>query len=1000
MGNTLTTYTTKHKKTMQLFPYALIRVGGDSFEEWARLNFPASNEIVDEVYALKQQQTEKKETLCDNLFEFISNNDDQEVQNTVQNLRRDIFNERKLKNSKLNKAIEVLPSPLREELQDYTSLLKDLKEKVQAGEAVYTKELNEGREQLKQLINSEDFKKGLILSSRTLLNRVGSFQKRPVDKFRKKEHQVEQSLLQYLTRMYAKTSPFSTFTNLSIGTIKEGQSGIQISSVNGRQVKGHIRLNNYLLKYLMDLLKNYRPSYILFPLRCNPTYQNRGDHFLYLTNHNNIESFQRIPYNPVVEHIAGVVQEYTEGIRFIDLIESLQNDIDASAEEVESYVKQLVEFGLLEYNIGVSGVDPDWDVKLVPVLESQVKEGVKHIAELLETLKNIRQLGSKYAESGVQERHELLQQAYDAFREIYMKIHEEAGLPADERKTEKELIEEARKKKEEEEKKKKAEGETTTEESEKKEEEKEEVTFKHETSTYFAIKPEQMFYEDTTREVDALLGEEDISTLISNLNKLLNQMRLFKGNEDEKEKMRAYFMKKYGENEEVDLLTFYEDYFREFKKPEKELEEKRKKEAREKQKQAKEAESKTEEGNGQDASPEMTREQEKDTTNEFELPGQKEKQERLMKWKAEAKKQLKETVQWNEDEINVGIDSVKFANEAVGYNHTDSEVNSYGSFLQFYYDEGKLKAALNSTFPGYGKMVSRFLHIFDDDITAAIRNWNVEQSDEESIFIEDCDASYFNANLHPTLMPYEIWMPGGHNSLPADKQIPITDFRVVYNTDAGELNLVHATTGKKAYVFDLGFQGHGGRSQLFQLLEKFTKAEYLFTQPLVNAVNQINAPDEPKGENNEEKKPENIEIKVLPRVMYKDVLVLQRKSWFVPKALLPQRHPNDSDWQYFKNVNTWRKGNKIPDEVFVFVNTNRWGDANMDEEAMKKLTRDDYKPQYIDFTNPLLVNLLEKLIDRVPSSMKIVEMLPNSKQMLKVDDSRFVSEFVVQWYNK
>ncbi|MBL6449547.1 lantibiotic dehydratase [Fulvivirga sp. 29W222] len=991
MGNTLTAYTTNSKKTMQLFPYALIRVGGDSFEEWARLKFPESDEIVNAICELHQKQKESKEVLCDSLFEFISSSKSAEVQNIVQNLRRDIFNERKLKNSKLNKALEVLPQLLKEDLQSYVQLLKELKEKAQAGESIYADELKMGREDLKKLVNSDLLKKGLILSSRTLLNRLDSFQKRPVDKFRKKEHQVEQSLLQYLTRMYAKTSPFSTFTNLSIGKIDESMQGIQINTVNGQQVTGHIRLNNYLLKFIMDLLKNYRPSYILFPLRCNPTYQNRGDHFLYLTNNNNIESFQRIPYNPVVEHIAGVVQEYTEGIRFLDLIESLQNDIDAPAEEVESYVKQLVEFGLLEYNIGVSGVDPDWDVKLIEALGSQAKQGVKYINELLETLKAIRKLGNKYAESDVKGRHDLLQNAYDEFRAIFMKIHEEAGLPADERKTEKELIEEAKKKKEEETKKKDDKKEKEVEEEGK----EEEVTFKHETSTYFSMKPEQIFYEDTTREVNALLSKGEIHEVISQLNELLNEMRFFKGNEDEKLKMQVYFLKKYGEQEKVDLLTFYEDYFREFKKPEKEREEQRKKKAREKQKQIKEAGGSDKVKGEQDAKQRVDKDQEKDTVDEFELPGGKEKKERVQNWRTAVKEQLSKTVQWNENEIIVDQTPVQHANEKVGFIDTAGEANSYGSFLQFYYEEGKLKASVNSTFPGYGKMMSRFLHIFQHELTEEIRNRNVELCDGDSIFIEDCDASYFNANLHPTLMPYEVWMPGGHNSLPADKQIPITDFCVMYNADAGELNLVHKATGKRAYVFDLGFQGHGGRSQLFQLLERFTKAEYLFTQPLVNVVNQFNTPDEDK-----EKSAAKYKISVLPRIMYKDVLVLQRKSWLVPKALLPQRHPNDSDWQYFKNVNIWRKDNNIPDEVFVFVNTNRWGDEGMDEDAMKKLTRDDYKPQYIDFTNPLLVHLLEKLIDRVPASMKIVEMLPNSKQMLKVDDSRFVSEFVVQWYNK
>lgn len=1006
MGNTLTTYTTNSKKTMELFPYALIRLGGDTYEQWSALHFPKSNSVVEEIFRLKIEQQQKKELLCDDLFGFISSNNDPNVQNVVQNLRRDIFNERKLKNSKVANTLEVLPEHLKASLNEYLNLVKSLKAREQSGEDFYLTELNNGRTILKDIVDTEHLKKGLILSSRTLLNRLESFKERPVDQFRKKEYQVEQSLLQYLTRMYAKTSPFSTFTNLSLGKIEENvEGGIRITSLNEKeQVKGHMRLNNYLLKYLVDLLINYRSAYMLFPLRCNPTLQNRGDHFLYLTNNNNIESFQRIPYNPVVEHIAQVVQEQADGIRFQQLVETLQNDIDASAEELESYVQQLIGYGLLEYHLGVSGVDPDWDIKLIEALFTLVENKVKYIDELIQKLRDIRQLGDRYAGSGVEERKNILQEAYDTFRDICMKIHEEAGLPADERKTEQERLEEWRAKREEEKKKQKEE----KQEDEKKEEEArnedkkdEEVTFKHETSTMFTFKPEQMFYEDTTREVDARLDKKEMEYIIGSLHELLHEMRLFQGNQDEKDKMKAYFLKKYGQKEAIDLLTFYEDYFREFKKPEKEREEKRKKQAREQKEKGAGAEGKEAVGSVGDNG-----EAKKETVDEISvLPEIKERNELLEKWKKELVTELKTITEWNDDEIKIELEPVRKANSKAGVDNDGDQPNSFGTFLQFFHEDGKLKAVVNSTFPGYGKMISRFLHIFDQEVTEQTRSWNVEQSNDETIFVEDCDASYFNANLHPTLMPYEIWMPGGHNSLPADKQIPITDFEILYDQQEDVLRLHQKSTGKQAHVFDLGFQGHQGRSQLFQLLEKFTMAEYLFTQPLINAVNQLNAPerDEKVDDSDKEQKEEAGKaptINVLPRVVYRDLLVLQRKSWFVPKPLLPQRLPNDSDWQFFKKVNLWRKTNKMPDEVFVFVNPSRWGMENVDQEKLKKLTRDDYKPQYIDFTNPLLVNLLEKLIDRVPLSMKVVEMLPSSDQMLKVNDSRYVSEFVVQWYNK
>lgn len=1010
MGNTLTAETTNSKKTMELFPYALIRIGGDTYEQWADLQFRQSTTLTEEIFKLTTEQRGKKEKLCDDLFGFISSTDDADIQNTVQNLRRDIFNERKLKNSKVRKALEVLPEHLKTDLQAYLKLLAELKEKGQSGEAIYLRELKENRTRLKDIADTDPLKKGLILSSRTLLNRLEPFRKRPVEKFRKKEHQIEQSILQYLTRMYAKTSPFSTFTNLTVGQLADGvEEGIRLTPADGKEeVRGHIRLNNYLMKYLTDLLSNYRAAYMLFPLRINPTLQNRGDHFLYLTNNNNIESFQRIPYNPVVEHIANVVQGHAEGIRFSDLVETLKNDIDASGEELENYVQQLIGYGLLEYHLGVSGVDPDWDIKLTEALQVLVEHDIKHIADLTQRLKEVRDLGMRYAHSDVEERKEILQQAFDAFRGVCMAIHEEAGLPAEERLTEQERLEQAKAKREEQKKKEQEEGKETDGASGKKDgedEEKkdEEVTFKHETSTFFTFKPEQIFYEDTTREVNAVLDKKQVGVLVSELHELLRQMRYFQGNQDEKDKMKAYFLEKYGEGEAVDLLTFYEDYFREFKKPEKEREEKRKKEARERME--KKVAAKVPAGDTAGESEEKEAPAADDTKEDTSLlPVIRERNEMSEKWRKALVSDLKSNVDWNEDLINVDLEPVLRANEEVALQNPGDHEDSYGSFLQFYNEGGKLKAVVNSTFPGYGKMISRFLHIFDKEVTEQTRSWNTAQCDDSTIFVEDCDASYFNANLHPTLMPYEVWMPGGHNSLPADKQIPITDFEITFSKEEGALNLKQKSTGKNAHVFDLGFQGHMGRSQLFQLLEKFTKAEYLFTQPFTNAINQINAPEKPEGKEEEkaadDKQTKEPAINVLPRIVYKDLLVLQRKSWYVPKPLLPQRHPNDSDWQFFTRVDLWRRENNMPDEVFVYVNPSRWGAENVEQEKMKKLTRDDYKPQYIDFTNPLLISLLEKLIDRVPVNMRITEMLPSSKQMLKVNGSRYVSEFVIQWYNK
>lgn len=956
-----------------------MRLGGESFEQWAEMKTTALIKEIQAIMSLAQQQKENKEQLCDTLFTFIEQLDDAAHQNVIQNLRRDLFNSRKAKNNNLNKAKRILTAGLNNQLDNYLKLISDLSLRISSAEAVYQNTLFQNRTTLKKMVNNDSLKKGLLLSSKSLLERLDSFKNKDVADFRKKEFQVEQGLLKYLTRMYTKTSPFSTFTNLSMAELNEGNktSPIAIKHSTEEKVKGHIRLNNYLFKYLLDLFKNYRQAYLWFYLRPNPTVENKNDHFLFLTNHNNIESFQRIPFSPVVELIIETTRESKSGIRFNQLITTLQQSIEADASELEAYIKQLIDYGCLEYNIGVSGIDPDWDKKLIEQLAPLKNNSVPHISDLVDVLIQLREMGNRYADEGGKGRKEILNEAYDKFRSICMVIHKEAGLPEEERKTKAELQAEWQEKQEELKNKKK---EDKRGEKENPDEAKEEETFTHQLSTFFSFKPEQIFYEDTTREANIILNKAKMEEFVSKLDGLLQSLRLFKGMVDEKHKMSYYFLKKYKKDSEVNLLTFYEDYFKEYKKPLQEFNEIQKKEAQEK--------AKKQTNDYQDKSTEI-----KKVDNPFlDIPALTEKKQIIELWNEKYVNAVKTNHQSKNGQVNISYKELESTNFSLGIDNKKSDGVSYGTFVQFYTDNrGALKGVLNGTFAGYGKMLSRFLHIFDQKVTDDLRAWNEKSNMHDGLFIEDCDASYFNANLHPPLMPNEIWMPGGHNTLPEEKQLAITDFKVIYDETEENLILKYKPNGKISHVFDLGFQGSRGRSQLFQLLDKFSKAELLFTYPVTNAVNTFALRKENKAEGKEP------EISMLPRVVYEGQIILQRKTWNTPKTCIPEKLPSDSDWQYYLKINQWRMEMDIPDEVFVFVIPDRW--SKNDPKLAKKVTKDDYKPQYIDFRNPLLINLLEKLIAKASVSIKIQEMLPDSGQMLKIDNERFVSEFVVQWYN-
>lgn len=986
---------------MKLFPHVLVRIGGGTFDHLEKMDFAPLSRQSDELRQRGEEKESHKARLSERLLAYIRQATDSRAQNALQNVRRDLFNDRSVKPAVLAEVRQLLPPGLGRELDEYLAATARIGELKEAFRQTYERHVLRARRQLQGLADDENLRKGLVLSSQSLLDSLAAYRQKDAGAFRKKEFQTEYSLLRYLTRMYVKTSPFSTFNNLALGRLSPAAAPLRLEAGEGSPVRGHIRLNNQLFKYLKDLFAAYREVYLRLPLRPNPTLAGKGSHFLYLTNHNNVEAFQRIPASPEVSLMGQLAGQLPAGIRFDALVAEMQEYIDASAEELEAYVKQLVAYGFFEYDLGVSGIDPDWDLKLVEKLQPLVDEGVPHLEALTRCLRHVRQLAGQYAAAGVPERKALLNETYETLRAVCMQLHEAAGLPANERRTREEWVAERRARQQEQERKQQtgpAEPEAAVAVAEEETGPAEEEAFKHQSVTFFAFKPEQMFYEDTTRAVTARFSEADLHAWVGQVDTLLGELLPFRSYRDEQDLMQHFFLERYGDHAPVDLLTFYEEYYREVKKPEAERQAQQRRQAAEAFKNPPPAKG-VAGGPAAEAPPPVAAES--PAAGPEVIPAVARRQAQVKAWHEQYVARLRPLLTpGGTGPVHLRLAEVQQANAAAGNAPAARGANSYGMFVQFFQEPDatgrlQLKGVLNGTFGGYGKMLSRFLHILDPQVTEDVRQWNGRLAGADSLLIENCDASYFNANLHPPLLPYEIRTPGGHHALPAERQLPITDFAVQYDPAQHEIRLVHKPTARPAYVFDLGFQGLNGRSQLFQLLEKFTPVEYLSPRPVVNAVDYIL---HPPAEGNAQAA--LTEVVVLPRVVYEDAVILRRKSWHIPKERLPVRQPHENDAAYFQVVSEWRQRLDLPAEVFIFVNPNRDHDQAALPEQFRKVGRDDYKPQYIHFENPLLVNLFERLVDKVPQVLKIEEMLPHSGHLATIGGEKFVTEYVVQWYTE
>jgi len=576
-------------------------------------------------------------------------------------------------------------------------------------------------------------------------------------------------------------------------------------------------------------------------------------------------------------------------------------------------------------------------------------------------------------------RQHLLKEAFSMFRDVCIKLHEEAGLPENERKSWDQLAAEhaARRKavlaaqaNKEKEILVKEHPHTTHNADDVKEPVPE--TFRHRSNTFFNFKPEQIFYEDTTRDVTPIFDREQLNYFVHTLDAFLGELRLFNGKLDDKEKIADFLKRKKesGSENEIGLLAFYEEYQREVR-----------------QKEAQAATRKNDGGTSPMANGNVVP----------DLPAATlQRQEMIKQWHACYARLIKENALNQNGSIHLCQETLKEVNKELKLSHSHSTIpNSYGAFIQFFNDvdqngKVKLKGVINGTFGGHGKMISRFLHILPNEVLDDVRKWNLSLVEPDALFAEDCDASYFNANLHPPLLPFEIRMPGGHNSLPVEQQLPIGDFNVQYLPEKNEVVLIHKPSGKRTFVLDLGFEGHGRRSQLFKLLLKFSDVDYLFSAPVLHAANSC--------WNNSAHNVPQKKVKISPRIIYEDLIILQRKTWYVPKEFLPMRKLHQDDASYYVYLQEWRQEHGIDKEVFVYLNPTK-NNHSVDPKLMQKLGRDDYKPQYINFGSVLMIKLFEKAIGKVPVMMKIEEALPAPNHMTQIAGERYVTEYLIQWYN-
>ena len=218
---------------------------------------------------------------------------------------------------------------------------------------------------LQRVARDETLCRALLFASHDLLERLPSFAQKSVETFIKKDRQIALSLLQYLTRAAAKTSPLSRFTTVGLKRIGQvTEPGDDFAST----LKPHVTPNVALLPALYEVLLREIAFQRALSVSLNPCITHATEEsvrsadvprsWLYFDGEN--EAFQQMGANPVADVVVKTLLGYNRALPFPQLLEYLEDEIDASQEQLQHLVYELIDYGLLEWELPEKGLTPGW----------------------------------------------------------------------------------------------------------------------------------------------------------------------------------------------------------------------------------------------------------------------------------------------------------------------------------------------------------------------------------------------------------------------------------------------------------------------------------------------------------------------------------------------------------------------------------------------------------------------------------------------------------------
>lgn len=376
----------------KVFPWYIIRKNPITYENmdpFLQKDYLSSHlDLQDKTFLFHQE----KESLVNELEKVFYRTKNAKILD----IKRKIFNSKDLSQS-------TIPDEIKEYVSKYQELLSSIKNSKLESEKTYKLLENRQRKTLWEIFNqNEHVRLPLPLVNYNMRNNLSTYLKKSSDSHKSKERKLDGTLLKLLSRSTFKTSPFSSFTGVSIKSFDDINSSNDLSDPSYK-----VQLNSYLLQKIMELVSKEESLFSQFDYVFPGVKTNEDGKIELLTRqdinrgkiYGNIEKNLNISLNPIFEAFLNFEDDV---IPYIDLLKILKKYWDGD-KAVQILHQNFIKKGIVQPNVHFDEFSSQKMEDFYNELH-KLEPFESKITLLIEALKNIERLVALYAISGMEER--------------------------------------------------------------------------------------------------------------------------------------------------------------------------------------------------------------------------------------------------------------------------------------------------------------------------------------------------------------------------------------------------------------------------------------------------------------------------------------------------------------------------------------------------------------------------------------------------------------------